>query len=227
MGPVSVLVEALHAQDPNKVYRWDYMKGEYGPFTQAGADRNYAAVGVTPVTYGAAGMESWGQTCGVALAAATVCQMVGKRPQINEVFSAYGQINHPMDEVGNSEWLKNSVAANWPKPTYPVPGSDLGSLQCHNALEKFNKAVLKGEAAGTIPVIANYTRSDGCARLCADLAYITIKVLDKQFNGTAGYVTPPVSTLGATCAVSACHGAGRSCDARGVIGKENCVVCHK
>lgn len=211
MGPVSVLIDALKAQDPNKVYKWEYVGGQYGPFTQNGANRTYVASGVNPVAYGAAGMQSWGQTCGVALAGATICQMVNKRPQIDEVFSAYGQIPHPMPEIGNSEWLRNRVAANIAKPSVVVPPSKLGSIQCHNALEKFQKAVVG---------IPGYTRSDGCARLCADLAYITIKSLDKQFNGTAGYATPPLSTTRAECATAGCHGST-------VTGKENCWVCHK
>lgn len=209
-------MEALRAQNPDKVYRWDYLKGEYGPFTQNGANRDYVAVGVTPVSYGAAGMQSWGQTCGVALATATICQMVNKRNQIDEVFTAYGQIPHPMPEVGNSEWLRERVAANLPKPNVVVPPSNLGSLQCHNSLEKFMKAV-KG--------IPGYTRSDGCARLCADLAYITVKVLDKQFNGSGGYNTPAVSTARAECATAGCHNGGTA--ATTVVGKENCWVCHK
>lgn len=211
MGPVSVLQDALKAQDPNKVYKWDYIGGQYGSFTQSGENRTYTSPGVTCVSYGAAGMQSWGQTCGVALAGATICQMVNKRPQIDAVFSAYGQIPHPMPEIGNSEWLRARVAANLPKPNVVVPPSNLGSIQCHNALEKFQKAV-KG--------IPGYTRSDGCARLCADLAYITIKVLDQQFNGTAGYTTPPLSTARNECATSGCHGST-------VTGKENCWVCHK
>lgn len=222
MGPVSVLMEALHAQDPDKFYKWDYLAGEYGPFTQTSAtERTYVAVGVTPVSYGAGGMQSWGQTCGVALAAATVCQMVDKRPQIDEVFSAYGQIGHPMDEIGNSEWLRNRIDTVLPnagnvKPLHRVPPSKLGSLQCHNALEKFMKATKN---------ISGYTRSDGCARLCADLAYITIKVLDKQFNGTAGYATPALSTARNDCATAGCHNGGSG--ATTVVGKENCWVCHK
>lgn len=216
MGPVSVLLEALKAEDPNKVYKWDYIKGEYGPFTQAGANRNYVSIGVTPVSYGAGGMESWGQTCGTALAAATVAQMVGRRPLIDKVFSAYGQIPHPMNDVGNSTWLRDRVAANLPKPNVVVPPSNLGSLQCHNALEKFMKAV-KG--------ITGYTRSDGCARLCADMAYITMKVIDQAVNGTAGYAIPALSTARDGCAVAGCHNGGSG--ATTVVGKENCVVCHK
>lgn len=207
-------MEALKADDPNKVYKWEYLVGQHGPFVQTGNNRVYEAIGVTPVSYGAAGMQSWGQTCGVALAAATVCQMVNKRNQIDEVFSAYGQIPHPMDEIGNSQWLREGVhLVNGVDftPTHRVIPSNLGSLQCHNALEKFTKAV-KG--------ISGYTRSDGCARLCADLAYITVKVLDKQFNGTAGYPTPALSTARNSCATAGCHGST-------VVGKENCVVCHK
>jgi hypothetical protein len=189
------------------------MGGQYGPFTQNGTERTYAAAGavINPVAYGAAGMQSWGQTCGVALAAATICQMVGKRPLIDKVFSAYGQIPHPMPEIGNSEWLRERVASNIAKPNVVVPPSNLGSIQCHNALEKFQKAVVG---------IPGYTRSDGCARLCADLAYITIKVLDQAFNGSDGYATPALSTARNECAASGCHGST-------VTGKENCWVCHK
>ncbi len=201
----------MKAQDSTKVYKWEYIAGQYGGFTQSGTNRTYSAPGVTPVSYGAAGMQSWGQTCGVALAGATVCQMVNQRPSIDQVFSAYGQIPHPMPEIGNSDWLKARVATNLPNPSVAVPPSKLGSIQCHNALEKFQKAV-KG--------IAGYTRSDGCARLCADLAYITIKVLDSKFNATAGYATPALSTARNDCATAGCHGST-------VTGKENCVVCHK
>ncbi|MDY0087834.1 MAG: hypothetical protein RBS78_04730, partial [Coriobacteriia bacterium] len=73
--------------------------------------------------------------------------------------------------------------------------------------------------------IAGYTRSDGCARLCADLAYITVKVLDKQFNGTEGYATPALSTARNECATAGCHNGGTA--ATTVVGKENCWVCHK
>lgn len=227
MGPVSVLLEALKAEDPNKVYKWDYIKGEYGAFTeeQGGTVRKHVAVGVTPVSYGAGGMESWGQTCGTALAAATVAQMVGRRPLIDKVFSAYGQIPHPMNDVGNSTWLRDGVHKVYYgnpavitdfTPTHVVPPSNLGSLQCHNALEKFMKAV-KG--------ITGYTRSDGCARLCADMAYVTMKVIDQAVNGTAGYPTPALSTARNSCATAGCHNGGSG--ATTVVGKENCVVCHK
>jgi hypothetical protein len=209
-------MEALKAQDPNKVYKWDYICGQYGPFTQNGANRTYVAGGVNPPAWGGGGMQSWGQTCGILIAAAAICQMVNKRNQIDEVFTSFGQIAHPMTEVGNSEWLRDRVAANLPKPTVVVPPSILGSLQCHNALEEFQRAVVG---------IPGYTRSDGCARLCADLAYITVKVLDKQFNGTAGYATPAVSTARAECATAGCHNGGTA--ATTVVGKENCWVCHK
>lgn len=209
-------MEALKAQDSTKTYKWEYIAGEVGPYTQDGLNRNYTAVGVNPVAYGAAGMNSWGQTCGVALAAATICQMVNKKSQIDEAFTAYGQIAHPMPEVGNSEWLRGRVAANLPKPNVVVPPTVLGSIQCHNALEKFQKAVVG---------IPGYTRSDGCARLCADIAYVTVKVLDKQFNATAGFATPAVSTTRAECATAGCHNGGTA--ATTVVGKENCWVCHK
>jgi hypothetical protein len=209
MGPVSVLIDALKAQDSTKVYKWEYIAGQYGGFTQSGDNRTYAAVGINPVCYSGGGLQSWGQTCGVAIAAATIAQMVNKRAQIDQMFAVYGQIPHPMPEIGNSEWLKNGVAANLPAPLVAVPPTKLGSLQCHNALFKFEKAV-----AG----ITGYTRSDGCARLCADLAYQTMQILNKEFNGTA-WTTVPLSTTKATCAVSGCHPT--------TTGKEDCYVCHK
>jgi hypothetical protein len=209
MGPVSVLLETLKHNDSSKVYKWEYIAGQYGGFTQDGANRTYGAVGVEPVCYGAAGMNSWGQTCGVALAIATIAQMVNKKPQIDQLFAAYGQVPHPMPEVGNSEWLRNGVAANIPNPTVAIPPTKLGSLQCHNGIEKFTKAVVG---------IPGYTRSDGCARLCADLSYQAMKILNKEFNGTA-WTTVTLSTTRGTCAVSGCHPS--------TVGKEDCYVCHK
>jgi len=209
MGPVSVLLETLKADDPTKVYKWEYIAGQFGSFTQDGDNRVYSSVGVEPVCYAGGGLNAWGQTCGVAIAIATMAQMVDKKPAIDQAFACYGQVPHPMPEVGNSEWLKNGVAPNMKPPLVVVPPTKLGSLQCHNALFKFEKAV-----AG----IAGYTRSDGCARLCADLAYQTMQILNKEFNGTA-WTTVPLSTTKATCAVSGCHPT--------TTGKEDCWVCHK
>jgi len=162
-------------------------------------------------------MNGWGATCGIPIALAMVIQQAlpdnQTPPLFDQIFANYGQAAHPQADVSNAEWFYNGTRAGQITRT-PLPAVEVGSMQCHNAVEQYIKL---GNTFSPVKV-----RQEWCGRLVADQCYLALKLINNAKNGTP-YDATTLSAVPATCHTAACHvnTQGR------VVGKEDCLVCHK
>lgn len=211
-------MDALRAEDDTKVYKWDYFTGKYGHFTgETETTRTYPGGIDSIARFGHGGMNGWGATCGIPIASAMIIQLAVPDNQtptlLDQLFANYGQTEHPQANVSNAAWFYDGVRAGQITRA-PLPALIVGSMQCHNAVEQYIK---EGNKFSPVKV-----RQEWCGRITADLCYLTLKLLNNYHNGTP-YEATTLSAVPTTCHTSTCHTAtqGR------VIGKENCLVCHK
>lgn len=165
--------------------------------------------------YGHSGGGGWGATCGTingaAAAISLVCAKAVSDPMVKELYGWFTQADFPSTDA-NSIAVANGYGTN----TYNMnlPQSINASPLCHVAVSRWCNA-------------ANYSvganeRKERCARMCGDVAYKAVELLNQQFSTgsfTTVYVAP---TLNATCL--SCHGsAGMEHD---VASNMECASCH-
>ncbi len=165
-------------------------------------------------------MNGWGSTCGIPIAGAMVIQQAvpdSATPNLlDQLFANYGSAVHPEADVSNAPWFYNGVRLGGAIQISrePLEAVKVGSMQCHNAIEQFIKL---GDKYSPRKV-----RQEWCGRITADQCYLTMKLINNYYHAT-DYAHTPLSAVPATCHTSACH---RNEKGR-LIGKEDCLVCHK
>jgi hypothetical protein len=158
------------------------------------------------MTYGAGGVASWGSLCGSLNGAAAAVALFASGKEQQTRLTGQILLWHEQSE------LPTYVPAK-PKLDMRIPGSIARSVLCHPSVSLWCKA-------SGYPV-AGKEHMERCARLAADTARQTVRVLNE---GLSGDLAHPIAADNQANQCSACH--GREGQRKDALGRMTCGSCH-
>ena len=188
------------------------------PIVDALAASNATTWGTLPhnmFKFGGGGVDAWGTICGTLNGSCAIIGMTGADSSLEDaLMEYYGDTALPTNAVDNAY-----RAGGWTPPTTPlnnVVTSTAHSQLCHVSLSQWAMAAGYEGADTTENAIGKPGQKDRCAKLCYDMTFKTVTMLNDFFLNNA----KPVVNLDPS--VAAC----KTCHAPNVQGKMACESCH-
>jgi hypothetical protein len=169
--------------------------------------------------YGGGGVDSWGTICGTLNGSCAVIAMTGADSSLEDaIMEYYGDTPLPTNAVDIDYRGGWTPAAPAPVPMANVVTSTAHSQLCHASLSQWAMAAGHEGQDTTVDAIGKPGQKDRCGKLCYDLTFKTVTLLNAYFlNGSK---TVPVVNLDPS--VAAC----KTCHAPNAMGKMACDECH-
>jgi hypothetical protein len=179
--------------------------------------------------FGGGGVDGYGTICGCLNGSCAVTAMVvpqvagdstkpGPGPFEDALMEYYANTPLPTNGIdrayaAGAGWTPAAPAVA-PRPN--VPTSIAHSQLCHSSLSQWAMTAGNAGQDTTINAIGKPGQKDRCAKLCYDLTFRTVTLLNAYFAGTA------VPTTSLDPSVAAC----KTCHSPNVQGKMACDPCH-
>lgn len=167
--------------------------------------------------FGVGGVNSWGTICGTLNGSCAAIAATGADSSLEDALMQY-YTETPLPTNG----VDKAVRAGWVPAAGPtpvpenVPTSTAHSPLCHASLSQWLLTAGDGGADTKVNTMGGSGMLDRCAKLCYDLSYKTVTLLNAYFaDGTK----PTVVLDPSVAACKACHSVN-------VIGKQGCNQCH-
>lgn len=161
---------------------------------------------------GKSGIAEWGGTCGCLIGASAALSLLWGRkerdPIVDELFRWYEQTSLPVYQP----------APGSAKIDKALPNSKAESILCHISVSRWCTKNKIPSASGE--------RSERCARLTADVAVKTAKLMHAMMDGNFTPVTAQTE-LTKSCTAEGCHGGKKDKFERPYLkGQMDCTPCH-
>jgi hypothetical protein len=167
--------------------------------------------------FGGGGVDSWGTICGTLNGSCALIAMTGASSTLEDaIMEYYGDTALPTNGVDNAY-----RAGGWtpsPLPLNNVVTSTAHSQLCHASLSAWAMAAGNEGADTTVNAIGKAGQKDRCGKLCYDLTFKTVTLLNAYFLNGA-HVVPVVNLDPSVAACKTCH-------TPNVMGKMPCESCH-
>jgi hypothetical protein len=172
--------------------------------------------------FGGGGVNAWGTICGTLNGSIAAIAMTGASSALEDaLMEYYGDTPLPTNatdiayRAGDWDPKADNASANEPLPN--VVTSVAHSQLCHTSLSQWAMAAGFEGADTTKNAIGKPGQRDRCAKLCYDMTFKTVTMLNAYFSPNK---TVPTVALDPT--VTAC----KSCHSTNVQGKMPCESCH-
>lgn len=167
--------------------------------------------------FGGGGVDSWGTICGTLNGSCAVIAMTGADATLEDaIMEYYGDTPLPTNATDIAY-----RAGGWKPATAPMPNvvtSTSHSQLCHSSLSQWAMAAGHEGADTSVNAIGKPGQKDRCAKLCFDLTFKTVTLLNAYFLNNAKVL--PVVKLDPS--VAAC----KTCHTPNAMGKMACEECH-